>query len=387
MKIYIEKFNRFAGLLLADFIVSDDFLKFCKSIDQAFNPSDDRTMLYIEGLRFISGIYPKEGCVYNLPNELISEINWVREPKGELEGSDIIAFRSKSNIELPSFFSNALKRVDWTTAQSSWKGDPCGGSELFGDINVVVKNVGQGNWNEIYSNNKCRIIYDLGASIHFSKLEVKKVIQSTNAFFDRPSLIISHWDVDHYKAIFQIEDTLLKQLCCVFCPSKLPNLTSKRAFKILQNSCWCINAISPSNLRIVKRRVSLELMIRNSNFSLFRGEKSSDRNKSGLSIAIWSKKEAVIMAGDHYYSQIFDDIYKSIPVGMKLNIVTPHHGGEAGKLDSYVGRIPRVNKAVTSTGKNSYGHPREKNRKTLAKMGFTYFRTDYAGKDIVIPLS
>lgn len=386
MKIYIEKFDRYEGFLLVDFINRNDFIEFCRNIDQTYDTSDHRTMLYIEGLKFISGIYPKEGCIYYFPKELYSEINWIREPNGELESSDIIAFRSKNNLKVPSFFSKALKRQDWTIAESRWDGAPCGGSRVSGDISIIVKNVGQGNWNEIYSGNKCEIIYDLGASIHYSSLEVKKIVKSTDAFLDRPSLIISHWDVDHYKAIFQIESTLINHLCCVLCPSNLPNLTSERAFRILQDNCIYINAISPSYSRKIKSRVSLELMYEFSNLYLFRGEKSSDRNKSGLSIALWNKRGAVILAGDHHYSQIFRDIYSKIPSGLELNIITPHHGGEAGKLDRFIGKIPMVNKAVTSTGKNSYGHPKDENRKTLAKMGFTWLRTDYVGNDITILL-
>lgn len=387
MKIYIEKFDRYEGFLLADFINRDDFVEFCGIINQTVDENDYRTMLYIEGLRFLSGIYPKEGCLYNFPMEFINEINWNKESNGELEGSDIIAFRAESNLNVPSFFSKTLKRQELTTAESSWEGGPCGGCGVLGDISIIVKNVGQGNWNEVYAENRCRIIYDLGASIHFSSLEVKQVVKSTNAFLDSPSLIISHWDVDHYKAIFQIEDTLINQLCCVMCPSILPNLTSKRAFKILQENCGYINTISPSNLRKVKRKVSLEVLFKYKNLYLFRAEKSSDRNKSGLSIALWNKKGAAILAGDHHYSQIFLDIYNNIPPGLELNIVTPHHGGEAGKLDSFVGKISMVNKAVTSTGKNSYGHPKDENRKGLSKMGFKWLRTDNVGNDIVINLN
>jgi beta-lactamase superfamily II metal-dependent hydrolase len=59
---------------------------------------------------------------------------------------------------------------------------------------------------------------------------------------------------------------------------------------------------------------------------------------------------------------------------------------QAGKLHNYGGKISKVNLAVTSTGKNSYGHPNDENRKSLVKMGFKWLRTDHVGNDIVIPL-
>lgn len=122
------------------------------------------------------------------------------------------------------------------------------------------------------------------------------------------------------------------------------------------------------------------------NFALFRGEKSADRNKSGLSIAVWSNNQAAILAADHYYYQIFSDIIKVIPKDRKINIVTPHHGGRAGNINKFLGRVTNVNLAVTSTGRNFYGHPKNENRINLLKMGFKLIRTDYAGKDISIHL-
>jgi beta-lactamase superfamily II metal-dependent hydrolase len=393
LNIYIEKYDRYEGVLIADFIHKDHFIQFCNRIDQPYKKSDERTMLYIEDLHFISGIYPKEGCIYAFPNELIVEFSWVREPIDSIEnsGSDVIAFRSKSNKKLHSFFSNALKRSKWTTTQllsnELWDGSPCGASHLYGKIKVIVKNVGQGNWNEVYANNKCELIYDLGASIHFNTSEIKQVITSSTAFNDCPSLIISHWDIDHYKAVFQIDDSLLSKICCIFCPSKLPNLTSERAFKVLQRNCCFIHSIKECDSRVVKRKISLDLYFKNSNFVLFRGEKSADRNKSGLSMAIWSNSKSIILSGDHHYYQLFEHIYKEIPSGFELNLITPHHGGEAGNLTNYIPKISNVNIAATSTGKNSYGHPYEKNRKSLAKMGFKWLRTDNLGKDIEILLS
>ncbi|MGC5774561.1 hypothetical protein [Paenibacillus pabuli] len=389
MNIYIEKYDPYEGVLLADFTEIKHFNEFCSRID--FPISGSRTMLYVEGLRFNSGVIPKEGSVYSFPEELITELSWIREPDSDNEGlqrqgSDIIAFRAKSKTIVHSYFSKSLNKQTWTKAELTWSGEPCGANEINGNIKVLIKNVGQGNWNEIYANDKCILIYDLGSSIHYSTSEVKEIIRNSNAFTFKPTLIISHWDVDHYKAIFQIESHLLSRLCCVFCPSNIPNLTSKRAYEILKQNCNYINAIDSSNTRLIKRKVSLSPLYSGSNYKLFRGEMSSNRNKSGLSITLWSDINSVILAGDHYYSQIFDNIYSEIPSGMRLNIVTPHHGGEAGRIDKYIGVITNVNKAVTSTGTNNYGHPKDTNRKDLARMGFSWSRTDHINNDITIQL-
>ncbi|MBN9901370.1 hypothetical protein [Bacillus thuringiensis] len=396
MHIYIEKYDRQQGMLLADFVYVEHLDQFCDRIGQRLNEADERTMILIEGLNFVSGIYPKEGCVYHFPDELITKYKWNRESieeseeEKEIGSSDIIAFRAKGNGEIPSFFSKALKRYKWNLAKpkdlSYWDGKPCGGKGIKEDLSVKVRNVGQGNWNEVYKKDRCILIYDLGVSIKYNNHQVKQIIRNTQAFKDSPSLIISHWDIDHYKAIFQAESELLGSLCCVFCPAKLPNLTSERAFKRLKENCNYINSIEEDDSRLISRRISLSLVFDEPNFVLFRGEKSSDRNKSGLSIAVWNKNSSIILAGDHYYYQIFDYIYKKIPQGLKVNLVTPHHGGEAGSLKRYIGNIPNVNIAATSTGENNYEHPKPENKKNIIKMGFKWVSTNEVNGDIEILL-
>jgi len=388
MKIYIEKYDLYEGFILLDFINISDFIEFCQKIDTPYNENDQRTMLCIEGLRFKKGIYPREGMIYNFPLELIHEVNWEREsdPDGELEGSDIIAFRTQMNLKKFSYFSKSLSIQNSGKAESTWIQEPCGGLRIKENIDIVVKNVGQGNWNEIYSDGKCCVIYDLGSSIHLKNSEIKNIIHNSMAFEDRPSLVISHWDIDHYKAIFQAKNEQLNKICCVLCPSELPNLTSKRAFDVIRKNCNFINTLSPIKTRKVKRKVSVELEYKYSNFLIFNGEKSSDRNKSGISIVVWNKTSAIILPADHHYFQIFNDMYGHIPLGREINIITPHHGGKAGNPNVYIGKISNANIAITSTGKNSYGHPDDNNRKILSKIGFSWMRTDNVGKDIKIKL-
>lgn len=386
MIIYIEKFNKYEGVLLADFITVNDFNLFCNSIDM---PSDHRTMLYIVGLNFKSGISPKEGCIYKIPDELRFGFEWYREDES---ASDIIAFTAKPKKKYEqSFFSRAIKRTRKTGTQSkvelgNWDGIPCGGSNISGEVKIRIKNVGQGNWNEIYVNKKCKIIYDLGVSIKLNQSDVRKIVGNSTSFEHNPSLIISHWDIDHYKAIFQVEPHRLSSLCCSFFPSIVPNLTSSRACKILLENCSYNVGVKESNSRKKKRRISLEIIYRQVNFMLLKGEKSSDRNKSGISMALWNEDNCTILGGDQHYYQIFDDILKELPSRVKLNIVTPHHGGEAVSLKKFIKKVNNVGRAVTSTGPNNYGHPRESNRKDLSEMGFDWERTDLVKNDIDIIL-
>jgi beta-lactamase superfamily II metal-dependent hydrolase len=416
MIIYIEKYYKIEGFLLADFINKEDYTLFCERIGYKNLRNDERTMLLIKNLKFYKGIIPKEGSIYEMPYELFREYKWIKEPilhSKELpenaETSNIISFRTNANYYGNSFFEKSLKspfRTNTTRNGDSFfekslkppclrfnrlryteRWGPCSLRRLSGNIKVRVKNVGQGNWNEIYDNNKCKVIYDIGASIFSTNFEIRKFVSgSKKAFADCPTLIISHWDIDHYQSLFEVDKSDLSNLGCVFVPDKLITETSKRAFKLLEDNCKFLNVICESSERVIKNRISLEICGKGDNFAFFRGEKSSDINKSGLALVVWNETGCVILAGDHHYSQVFCDVYDNIPLRRQINIVTPHHGGKAGKIPTEIeGKIlPKL--AITSTGNNNYGHPKEEIRKKLLKIGFKWLRTDIAGKDVEVIL-
>lgn len=372
MIIYIEKYDSIEGFLLADFISKEDYIEFCNKIRYENYINDERTMLFIENLRFNKGIVPKEGSVYEIPYELIENLKWIKESTSENRSdlheeagfSNIISFRTNANYMGYSIFKTSLN------------------STHLKFISLP------GNWNEIYDNNKCKVIYDIGASIFSTNLEIRKFVsESKRAFSDSPSLIISHWDIDHYQSLFELDKSDLGSLCCVFVPDKLITETSKRAFNILKSNCNFINVINQSPKRAIKRRISLEMLCSDKkHFAFFRGEKSKDMNKSGLALTVWNNRGCAILAADHHYSQIFSDIYKIIPQNLKINIVTPHHGGEAGKIPKQMINPILPELAVTSTGNNNYGHPKDEIRKDLSYIGFRWLRTDFEGQDILITL-
>ncbi len=413
MKTYIEKYDPIEGFLLADFVEWKDYNKFISRIRKEDYGYDERTMLFIENLKFTGGEIPKPGKVYPMPYQFFESFKWTKEPgylgkkkhyhhrrwpedkpesdisETEMGYSDIISFRAEANYYGKSYFEKPItyKNIELFAIPNKkrWEGPPCGGRKLHDNIKVVVKNVGQGNWNEVYSDNKCCLIFDIGASIFLNNLEMREIVDNSMAFMYKPSLILSHWDIDHYIALFQVPNTRLSKLCCAFFPIELPNLTSQRAYHRLYHYCPYTVPYSASNYKKQKRRIGMEKIFEDKNFALFRGEKSSDRNKSGLSIAVWNEDNCMILPGDHHYHQVFDDIYNSIPENLTVNMVVPHHGGHAGKI-----RIPQnlfsVGLGVISTGKNHYGHPLNENRIALSKIGFKLLRTDYKGKDIEIEL-
>ena len=66
-----------------------------------------------------------------------------------------------------------------------------------------VNDVSQANWNEVLDGNKVIYVFDIGAPIHAKVSDVQSYIDNFTDTYteDKPVLILSHWDVDHYHCI------------------------------------------------------------------------------------------------------------------------------------------------------------------------------------------
>lgn len=408
IKIYIEKYDKHEGVMLADFLNPNSYIEFRKligSVDQTRNYSEDeRTMLFIEGLKFNGGRIPKEGNIYELPDYFYKNIKWSKEPGytsvdtkdiEEDDFSDIISFRGEANYYGESFFNKPVRIYPSKFASSSID---CKKNKVLkkiilenkltnssDNIKVIVRNVGQGNWNEIYLNNHQVIFYDFGCSMYAKKNTLEKQIEKSELLTKNPILIISHWDIDHYHALVACNQKELKRFKNIIIPVARYSQTSKRVFKKIKKSTNHLEIPSSIN-RDIKNRIGLEKIIDCKHFSLFRGEKSSDINKSGLTISVSGQNEAMVLPADHSYRQVFKYMFSDLSENLKINMVTPHHGGKAGKIKRYFNNLRELSCSITSTGKNNYGHPKDEVRISLTEIGFRWIRTDYEDKDIEIDL-
>jgi len=94
MYVYIEKYDRVEGLLIADFVSEEEHREFCLRIGYENKADDNRTMLYVSNLIFDSGIIPKEGQIYEMPSKFL-EWEWIKEEKysSNFESSIIYSFK------------------------------------------------------------------------------------------------------------------------------------------------------------------------------------------------------------------------------------------------------------------------------------------------------
>ena len=118
-----------------------------------------------------------------------------------------------------------------------------------GKVSVTIRNVGQGNWNEINFNDLVKIVYDAGAPMNASRTDIATIIGNRNTLYptSKPILILSHWDKDHYHSLIGMTDTELQNNFSAFvCRDRIPNLTSRILFSRLRNAVGSANTYTIS---------------------------------------------------------------------------------------------------------------------------------------------
>ena len=331
---------------------------------------EGKSMLEIKNIRFDkAGIIPREGHYYNLPDNLIENFNWIPFNQNNSELSNYIALSSdgikeeikfEKSVDYKNFAEELVDNKKLPQALETFK------KIDSSQIEVDIYDVGQGNWNEICFNDSFLISYDLGASSSsaflksFNNVITKqtrnlKINTLLNPNFNfKKILIISHWDIDHYNGIFEINDNIVKSYDFCLVPNKVENDTTKRALdKLLKNTE--VFPIEMSNKGRGRGATSVLTTIYDTNLlKIYKGTKCSDRNKRGLLLSLHAKQVDFIFTGDHHYYQIDKYVIPNCNYD-ELNIVIPHHGGHAGNYNLMY-RWINCNDSIISSG-NKHGHP------------------------------
>lgn len=393
--LYVEKYD--GKNLLVDFVQEDEFIYFRNNGD--YIPSiklieyEPTQILF----RDISGLKLQDGDIILFPMKVLRRIQEEQFYDDRTrERYATIGFEVKNGVEYFAVFQESQK-VKYTQKRdleyhikTTWKGGkPCALENANEITELYVLDVGQGSTNFIFGNRDNLTIFDFGMSMYASKEQIEKVIDDYYPWLmaHRTSLIVSHWDVDHYNIISGLDDMILKHICCVFVPEKVISLTAKQVAKKLEKNCPHIVSYS-SPKRKVKNRVGLQIVSENRNYQLFIGERSSDTNKSGLALTVYGNNGIAMLTADHSNSQIWKDMYeqmKPCKEYKELHIVVPHHGADCGRFNKKV-CIKNSGIAAVSVGKNSYKHPNQKTLDYYESVGFEVKRTDWERKNIKIEL-
>lgn len=392
--LYIEKYD--GKNLLVDFVQESEFIYFWNNGD--YSPS-----MRLRGyrptqilFRDISGLKLQDGDVILFPMETLRKIRREEiQNRNERWRYFTIALEMENSAEYFETF-NASEKVKYGKKKAleyhiktTWEeGSPCSLDRPSRIDELWVLDVGQGSTNFIFGDN-CLTVFDFGTSMYASRLEIGSIINNYEHYLSsgNTSLIISHWDCDHYNILTACDESLLEKLCCVFVPEKAISLTAKQVIKKLEENCPHIVSYS-SPKRKVKNRVGLQIVSENKNYQLFIGERSSDTNKSGLALTVYGNNGIAMLTADHRNSQIWKDMYeqmKPFKENKELHIVIPHHGADCGRFNKKV-CIKNSGISAVSVGKNFYKHPNQKTLDYYESVGFEVKRTDWERKNIKIEL-
>lgn len=169
-----------------------------------------------------------------------------------------------------------------------------------GDLFLLVRDVGQANWNELLDgNNITRIVYDIGAELRANQTIVRSLFYSRLYTLkrDKPILVISHWDIDHYHCL---ECASIQEIRTCFskvvCMDMMKSLTSQRIYKKIlyalgSNNVFCIKPALRTNGN------QMRLWQRIGNIAFYIGEYSRTINYAGLCMFVHGNTKSAIFTG------------------------------------------------------------------------------------------
>lgn len=380
--VYIDEINVEKGILLLDFppTPKESETSFKSAFLTAIGREADRTdatMLEIRGVYF-NDTPPRTGSYYYLPDDFLSKNFWTEVNEDE-EEFHFLAFRAELKGEVIFSLGNAIKRTEYIFLGEDTQVDDLEKTlSRFNDmsfapnkIQLVAHDVGQGNCNQVFFGCCSFVMYDFG-SREKTKLDKALTNFGSNLLMDIRDcqlnrilckdhgdneislriFVLSHWDIDHYNAINQMEQSMIDLFDLFIIPKEVPTDTAKRAFDRLPPN----KTIKIEMRRRVRRgAVRLQPIYRNQIFRLYRGSKSSNRNKSGLVLSIKAPNSNAILPADHDYFQIHDIVHPYHREN-ELYFIIPHHGGHAGRV-SLLNKWSNLQEVVYSVGINQWGHP------------------------------
>ena len=227
------------------------------------------------------------------------------------------------------------------------------------DIRVTVRNIGQGNWNEVSCNDEYKIIFDIGTNLHVSHFTMRTLVnQRFNQYSNsKPYLVLSHWDADHINCLYVLSPNELSTCFSgVYCINFMKSLLSSTVYNNLNltlgRKVVCFDPIEKT-IPISGRRFQL------ANYAaLYIGERSRNINYAGLSLCIQGRKGSANLTGDIKLQQA-QSVLNTEFYGNNLTnhlLVAPHHGGKY--LSGEKEYAPSICQVAISVGHlNSYGHP------------------------------
>ncbi len=382
-QIDIDKATRHHDVIL-DVATMDDHIRFASVLGGQAQP--DGTTAQASMLRFTytpsgyDGL--KEGSWYDIDPDVFASTQY-QLVNSDDAGASFLRANLVGAPRQSSFAQFLIKprvaKVTTSTLDLVVEPNP------VGDIELTVVDCGHGNWNEIKTAND-RVIYDVGASRRFTKAQVRALVAARGILGEtRPiSVVISHWDVDHYHALLEFDPAEFAKLRVVFTPSQVPDTqTYRRVSNLLTNHGVTLAAQQPASRPNGSRAIVLQQHWNRGIFTMFRATPGRSRNQTGIVLGVRGRREVALLTGDHHYDKVLAAMC-NIPTyqGCPCILVAPHHGGLAGSPSAanWLASFSVMTTPV-SCGVNPHGHPIADvvNELTAMQQGATLWRTDING--------
>lgn len=273
-----------------------------------------------------------------------------------------------------------------------------------GVIKLKVNKVGRGNWNEIVVDDKTEVVYDIGTYIEKKSRNqfVDGLIGNHQYGNNEPTLIISHWDLDHYNVFLFMSNKEREQFSQMIVTSTLPSLTPFRLLQEVVKNTKIKLSLVDNNSRKLTAPVNY-IDVNNPALKLFvcpmkMNGSRFNTNESGLLLDIDADDKNILLTGDCTYAQASDALkqsYAQVRQDKDHYLVVPHHGGghqPKYQLPAYcklktailsVDELKKDNKSIVV--RHRYGHPtKEVVYHFIKEHNCKLLRTDYCNEDILI---
>ena len=230
---------------------------------------------------------------------------------------------------------------------------------------VLVNDVGQGNWNEYHCGNNIPLVFDIGADRYASNKSARsligQILPQYQSLEKKPVVIISHWDLDHYRCLLSMSDLEINLFDCFIVMETLPTATAKKAYDLIEKNLG-VNILAVTERLPTKKAASLMIhpLHKAKKLSIYQGV-GNNTNNTGFIVAVSNNHTIVLLSGDCSWSQL-NHLTRAEGQHKKkrlCHLVVPHHG--SGKDCCYKGFVLPSSwlygKAAVSVGINMYGHP------------------------------
>ncbi len=397
--VYVERFDQASNTVLVDPVESNTYNLFLDII-RAVAPNkgiSDPSMILIKNYHQKK---LREGTTYEMDQKVLASLVALGQVNiFQIQGDSlIIGYQiDLSNIKDPLFLKSksfSFEERFYLNLDFRTKNDP---KKIEVDLNepvsVTIRNVGQGSWNEIRINNRLALVFDIGTHYFTSKEDVKAIIGKRETTFQehKPNVVISHWDVDHYHCLKGMSDETLSSIQYFLCRSYLPTMTSRMIFVRIQRLIGQENMFPLAPFEKPEKSLGYAPLIKLNddaqNLIFYNSCEHRNRNQNAICMAIRRPNSSIVLPADVHYKQISNCILPDLGFENDHYLVVPHHGGNAGSFLYDLQGKAKPTQAIISVGKNSYGHPIDRNIDRLRKTGFRVLQTRFLGKDVDIDLS